>query len=254
MTRSPRHAALAFALALAFAGCAQAPQRNPLAAWVPSPNHDARRPQLMVLHATEQDSAGQSLHTLRTGHRGGPVSAHYLVAADGALYQLVADGDRAWHAGVGRWGAITDVNSASIGIELDNDGSAPFTEPQFATLLRLLEDLATRHRIPRTAVIAHADMAPTRKVDPGTRFPWRRLAEAGFGAWPADESPPPPAGFDPLRALQAIGYDTRDPAAAIRAYRIRYRGIDGGELDPEDLRRLRALADGELLPPVPRSR
>ena len=232
------------------AACAPAPGRNPLARWVSSPNFDARRPMVIVLHYTEQESVHQSLKTLRTRNRGGPVSAHYLVGDDGALYQLVAEGDRAWHAGAGSWGTISDLNSASIGIEIDNDGREPFTEPQFAALLRLLDDLCTRLRIPPTQVIAHADLAPTRKIDPGMMFPWRRLAEAGFGVWPADDAPPAREGFDALAALRTIGYNTTDAAAAVRAFRLRFRGVDGGAADAEDLRRMQALVDGRLLVPV----
>src|SRR5471032_876411 len=91
------------------AACAHAPEHNPLATWVPSPNYDARRLQLIVLHFTEQASVQQSLNTLRTNNGEGPVSAHYLIGGDGHIYQLVADGQRAWHAGVGRWGTITEV-------------------------------------------------------------------------------------------------------------------------------------------------
>lgn len=216
-----------------FAGCAATPPRNPLALWVPSANHEARRPVLVVIHATEQASAAESLDTLRRAHGTGRVSAHYLVGRDGALYQLVADERRAWHAGGGRWGTITDVNSSSIGIELDNDGGAPFPEAQIAALVALLDDLCTRLDIPRTQVIAHADLAPTRKRDPSARFPWSALADAGFGAWPpaaataADAVPPP--GFDPHFALAAFGYAVADRAAAIRAFRRHYRGI---ETDP----------------------
>ena len=108
------------------AACAPLPPRNPLATWVPSPNRELRRPILIVLHATEQDSVRESLDTLRSRNGGGPVSAHYLIGRDGRRYQLVADNERAWHAGSGRWGTITDVNNASIGIELDNTGGAPF--------------------------------------------------------------------------------------------------------------------------------
>lgn len=242
--------ALALAVAASLAACSHAPQHNPMATWTPSPNLDERRPVVIVLHATEQDSVDESLDTLRTRNAGGRVSAHYLVGRDGALFQLVADADRAWHAGAGRWGAITDLNSTSIGIELDNDGNAPYTDAQLATLLRLLDDLATRWRIPRTQVIAHADLAPTRKTDPGVHFPWRWLAGQGFGAWPADDAPPARAGLDPMLALRAIGYDTRDPVAAVRAFRLRFRGVDGGALDDEDLRRLQALLDGRLLVPA----
>lgn len=227
--------------ALLLCACAPAPVRNPLAQWEPSPNHDARRAIVIVLHATEQDSVAQSLHTLRTANSGGPVSAHYLVGADGALYQLVEDSRRAWHAGGGSWGTIGDLNSASIGIELDNDGTEPFPPAQVDALLRLLEDVCTRLRIPRHAVIAHADMAPTRKRDPGPRFPWRQLADAGFGLWPDPADGAPPPGFDPWLALQAIGYPLDDRAATVRAFRRHYRGDEIAVLDAEDERILHSL-------------
>jgi N-acetylmuramoyl-L-alanine amidase len=233
-------------LALLLAGCAGAPPpRNPLATWVPSPNHEPRRPILIVLHATEQESVQRSLDTLRTRNRGGPVSAHYLIGRDGGLYQLVADDQRAWHAGAGRWGTITDINSASIGIELDNDGHAEFPPAQIDSLLRLLTDLCDRLRIPRTQIVAHGEVAPTRKSDPGTRFPWRQLAEAEFGTWPADDAPPAPAGFDPWTALRLIGYPIDDRAAAVRAFHRRYRGTESEVLDEEDLRILSALIGDE---------
>lgn len=230
-------------LLAALAACTHAPPRNPIAQWVPSPNHEPRRPILIVLHATEQHSVAESLDTLRTANSGGPVSSHYLVGDDGAIYQLVSDELRAWHAGPGRWGTITDVNSASIGIEIDNDGSEPFTDAQIASLLRLLEDLCERLDIPRTQVIAHADMAPTRKRDPGAHFPWQRLAEAGFGRWPQGELADPPPGFDPMLALRLLGYVVDDPSAALRAFRLHYRGIDdaASAIGPEDARILHAL-------------
>lgn len=234
----PLLAALCLAL---LAACSHQPARNPIAEWVASPNFDERRPVVIVLHYTEQESAEQSLRTLRTRNSGGPVSSHYLVGDDGRIYQLVADGHRAWHAGGGRWGTITDLNSASIGIEIDNDGREPFSEPQVQALLRLLEDLSVRLRIPRSQVIGHSDLAPSRKIDPGALFPWRRLAEAGFGIWPADDAPAPPDGFDALRALEQLGYDTSHGDATVRAFRLRFRGDAGTVLDAEDLRILHAL-------------
>lgn len=219
-----------------------------MATWVPSDNHDERRPQLIVLHYTEQQSVEQSLKTLRTRNSGGRVSSHYLVGDDGHVYQLVADGDRAWHAGAGRWGTIHELNSASIGIEIDNDGAEDFSEPQVAALVRLLEDLTTRLRIPATEVIGHSDLAPGRKIDPGPRFPWRRLYEAGFGIWPDPAAPPPPEGFDPMVALRLIGYDVSRPEPAIHAYRMRFRGDNARALDDEDLRILHALASGRFAP------
>ena len=219
---------------LALAGCASAPPRNPLAEWRPSPNHDARRAQLIVLHQTEMKSAGAALLTLRTRNVHGRVSAHYLVGSDGRLYQLVAEQARAWHAGASRWAGLQDLNSASIGIELDNDGEAAFTERQIAALLRLLDDVCTRLQIPRHAVVAHGDIAPTRKRDPGVLFPWQRLAAAGFGLWPRSPLPAAPAGFDPWPALRLIGYDLRDPAAAVRAFHRHYRGTEGEAWEPDD--------------------
>ena len=102
-------------LLMLLTACAHAP-RNPLATWVPSPNYDIRRPVLIVLHFTDEHSAQEALDTLRTRNSGGPVSAHYLIGSDGHIYQLVADQMRAWQAGPGRWGTITDINSSSIGI------------------------------------------------------------------------------------------------------------------------------------------
>lgn len=252
MRRMVRAASCLF-LASLLAACAHAPpERNPIAEWVPSPNHDTRDPIAIVIHATHQGSVAESLLTLRTRNAGGPVSAHYLVGDDGRIYQLVPDALRAWHAGGGRWGTMTDLNSASIGIELDNDGSEPFTGAQIDSLVRLLEDLVERHGIPRTAVIAHSDLAPTRKRDPGHLFPWATLAGAGFGQWPRDPLEDPPPGFDPWMALRVLGYSLDDTtphderAAVVRAFHRRFRGIDDGDdpaatLDAEDARILYAL-------------
>jgi N-acetylmuramoyl-L-alanine amidase len=227
---------------LALAGCAAAPVHNPMATWVPSPNFDARRPVLIVLHFTNGSSAEQALHTLRTANSGGPVSSHYLIGNDGHIYQLVADDKRAWHAGVGRWGTITDVNAASIGIELDNDGDSPFTQIQIDSLLHLLADLTDRLRIPRTQIIGHEDLAPGRKDDPGPRFPWQQLAQAGFGLWPQGPLIDPPADFNPWMALGLIGYPLDNRAAAVRSFRHHFRGMDGDTLDAQDLRVLYALS------------
>ena len=231
------------ALALLLTSCAHAPLRNPLAQWVPSPNHNARQAILVVIHATTQDSVEESLHTLRTENSGGPVSSHYLIGRDGALYQLVAEELRAWHAGPGAWGTISDVNSASIGIELDNNGTDPYPSVQIDSLLRLLADICKRNGIPREQVIGHSDMAPTRKVDPGAQFPWARLAQEGFGRWPHAPLVDPPAGFDPALALRLLGYSSDDHAAVVRAFHLHYRGIDsdGASLDAEDLRILYSL-------------
>ena len=237
---------IALAATLLLAACAHAPSHNPMATWVPSPNFEARRPNLIVLHATEQRSVEESLDTLRTANSGGPVSAHYLVGDDGHVYQLVDDLDRAWHAGGGHWGTISDVNNASIGIEIDNDGSEPFTDAQIDAVIRLLGDLTGRLGIPPAAVIAHADMAPTRKRDPGAHFPWKRLHAAGFGLWPEGPLVDPPEGFDPWIALRLLGYpldrdDTPGHAATVRAFHRHFRGTETDALDARDLRILHAL-------------
>lgn len=227
--------------------CAHAPStHNPIATWVASENFDERRPVIIVLHATEQTSVQQSLDTLRSANRGGRVSSHYLIGDDGHIYQLVDDDKRAWHAGGGSWGTIADLNSASIGIEIDNERGEPYTDAQIASVIRLLDDLCTRLNIPRTQVIGHSDLAPTRKVDPGARFPWKTLADAGFGHWPQGELVDPPAGFDPWLAMSAVGYSLKDRAAAVRAFHQHYRAQDDGEspqpiLDAQDLRILYAL-------------
>ena len=226
----------ALAMALLSSGCLHQPKHNPLAQWSPSENFDERRPRLIVLHATEMDSAEAALRVLKTENSGGRVSAHYLIAEDGRIFQLVSDSKRAWHAGGGRWRGINDLNSVSLGIELDNDGTEDFAPAQMAALKKLLDDLCTRHAIPRDAVIAHGDMAPTRKRDPSARFPWQELWQAGFGIWYAADLPEPPAEFDAVLALQAFGYDTRDLPAAVKAFSRRFRGEEHETLDATDRR------------------
>jgi len=136
---------------------------------------------------------------------------------------------------------LQDLNSASIGIELDNDGESPFTQPQVATLLRLLDDVTTRLQIPRHAVVAHGDIAPMRKRDPGLLFPWQRLAEAGFGLWPRASPAPAPPRSDPWPALRLIGYDLGDPAAAVRAFHRHFRGSESETWQPGDMEILHDL-------------
>lgn len=249
--------AMAVAVTLLLAACAHAPPHNPLARWVPSPNFNARQPMLIVLHYTEQHSVRQSLETLRTGNRSGRVSAHYLIGRDGRIDQLVADRMRAWHAGPGRWGTITDLNSASIGIELDNDGHEPYTGPQVDSLLRLLADLTTRLHIPPAQIIGHEDLAPTRKNDPGPYFPWAQLAAAGYGRWPKPPLCDPPPGFDPWMALALVGYPLDDRHAAVHAFHNHFRGMQGDTLDREDRRILYNLAQqidgGPTCPTSPQS-
>lgn len=258
--RTLRRWALAATGVLIVAGCsgndaAPGDTHNPLASWVPSTNFEPRRPVMIVLHYTQQSSADAALDTLRSRNWQGPVSAHYLVGDDGQIYQLVADLDRAWHAGEGSWGPITDVNDVSIGIEIDNDGREPYTEVQITALIRLLDDLTTRLGIAKSSVIGHSDLAPTRKVDPGAHFPWERLYRAGFGIWPTGPLVDPPDGFDPWLAMAAIGYALDDPAMAVRAFHLHFRARNDGrspsaEFDAEDVRILYALTRGGYSSPA----
>ena len=186
----------------------------------PSPNFDARRANLVVLHHTSDDTLDEALSTLTSPER--KVSAHYLIGRDGEIVQLVDEFDRAWHAGVSWWGGNTDVNSASIGIELDNNGEEPFAEAQIDALLALLADVMPRNGIPGANVIGHMDVAPGRKVDPSALFPWKRLAERGFGLWCEAPFPPAPEGFDLTLALAALGYSPLIPDASRRAFLLHY--------------------------------
>lgn len=234
-----------FCCLLVLSACTTPAAKNPLAQWSPSPNFDTRKPRLIVIHDTEMDSAEAALKVLHSQNKQGRVSAHYLIANNGKLYQLVADEQRAWHAGVGSWQGLTDINSVSIGIELDNNGSEPFEERQILSLIRLLDDLCTRFNIPRQAIIGHADLAPTRKKDPSRYFPWQRLAQAGFGQWYGENLSDAPADFDSVMAMKALGYDTQDLPAAIKAFHRHYRGIENDVLDLEDAKILFDLQKNE---------
>ena len=223
---------LAVLLLAALAACAPLPPGQGRGSiWQPSPNFDQRRPNFVILHQTTNDNAAKALATLTDPER--RVSAHYLIGRDGALMQLVDENLRAWHAGESWWCGMTDLNSASIGIELDNTGDEPFAEAQIVALLALLDELRTRHSIPAANYLAHGDVAPTRKVDPSRLFPWQRLAAQGFGLWCDTPPPAAPAGFDALLGLQALGYDVAAPAAARAAFRRHFAASDGdAELAP----------------------
>lgn len=237
----------AFLLLSLLCACAPLPaERRQATLWQPSPNFDQRRPNFVILHQTTNDTVAKALSTLTDPER--RVSAHYLIGRDGALMQLVDESARAWHAGDSWWGGTTDLNSASIGIELDNNGDEPFAEPQIDTLLGLLAELRLRYRIPQANYLAHGDIAPARKVDPSRQFPWSRLAQQGFGLW--CEAPPPAAapGFDTMLGLQALGYDIRVAAAARAAFRRHFIGSDDdAELTPTEQALLHCLLQKKLL-------
>lgn len=207
---------------LALAACTTPPaiQHTPLPSVVrPSPNFDERRANYVILHYTSDDTAEQSLSTL--ANPVSRVSAHYLVSRDGQIYSLVDERSRAWHAGVSYWGGNRDVNSAAIGIELDNNGREPFADPLVNALLALLGDLKERLSIPAANFIGHSDIAPRRKIDPGRAFPWQRLAANGFGLWCDPPYGAPPAA-DGITLLDAFGYDVVNPSAAIGAFKLHF--------------------------------
>ena len=232
---------LTLALAALLAACAPTPERvGAPSQWLPSPNFNERRPSFVVLHHTTNDNVERALRTLTDPAR--EVSAHYVVGRDGKVYQLVDERQRAWHAGRSQWGGDFDLNSSSIGIELDNTGEEPFTQAQIDALLRLLGDIQARYRIPPPNFLAHADVAPGRKVDPSALFPWRTLAEHGFGIWCEPPFAPAPVGFDAVLGLAALGYDTRNLAAAIHSFKLRFVQTElGPVMTQDDLDRLHCL-------------
>jgi N-acetylmuramoyl-L-alanine amidase len=202
----------------------------------PSPNFGERRggvlPDLVVIHYTAMPSCAAALE--RLCDPGAEVSAHYLISGTGEVLALVPEEARAWHAGVGAWGEVRDVNSRSIGIELANDGAQPFAEPQMAALERLLGQVMARWAIPPERVIGHSDMAPGRKGDPGRRFDWRRLALQGLSVWPeAGSGDAGQAGF--AEALRRFGYPDVAPEVLLEVFRLRFRPAARGALEDRDV-------------------
>jgi len=195
------------------------------------PRRDKVRPDLVVIHYTAMQSAQAALNTLRNPDN--EVSAHYLIAEDGAVMSLVPEVMRAWHAGAGQWGRVTDVNSASVGIELANDGFSPFAAPQMDALTDLLVGIRARWGIRPEWVIGHSDMAPGRKIDPGPRFDWRRLALGDVSVWPEAWSKQDTSAFRP--AMRSFGYTaTDDPELLLQVFRMRFRPQADGPLDRID--------------------
>lgn len=207
---------------------------------LPSPNWDERTlpVTMVVLHYTEMEREA-ALQRLTDPEA--QVSAHYFISEQGEVVRLVPEGKRAWHAGRSYWRGLHDVNSASVGIELDNPGHAlgyrEFPAAQIDALLPLLADIVRRHNIPRANVVGHSDVAPARKIDPGELFPWDRLAECRLCL-------PRPEKLelgDPFHndgafylALERFGYDISAGKKTVEAFQRRWRPerIDG-EIDGE---------------------
>ncbi|MCF2869989.1 N-acetylmuramoyl-L-alanine amidase [Octadecabacter sp. G9-8] len=202
-----------------------------------SPNFGPRRdgavPDIIVLHYTAMPDWRAARDWLCNPDA--QVSAHYILSEQGDVVQLVDEDQRAWHAGAGSWGDITDVNSRSIGIELNNDGYSPFAAPLMDGLERLLPQIMDRWAIPAHRVIAHSDLAPGRKIDPGARFDWVRLARGGM-AVAADHKTAAPLDADTFaRDLVTIGYVADvDPDVVLHAFRLRHRQGHHGPLDGVD--------------------
>ena len=202
---------------------------------LPSPNWDERAlpVSMVVLHYTEMEREA-ALRRLRDPEAG--VSAHYFISEAGEVVRLVDEGRRAWHAGASYWRGHKDVNSASVGIELDHPGHAngyrPFAEAQIDALLPLVADIVRRHDVPRANVVGHSDVAPARKIDPGELFPWHRLAECRL-CLPRPEKLELGDPFDNdgafYLALERFGYDITDGRKAVEAFQRRWRPerIDG---------------------------
>jgi len=230
--RGVRHGLL-FALSLSLCACATPPRvGSDWAQWQPSPNHGPRKANYVILHHTSSDSLARALATLSSPNT--QVSSHYLIDRDGKVIQLVDENQRAWHAGESYWGGHSDMNSASIGVELVNNGKEAFAPDQVKALLKLLSDIRVRHKIPRGNFLGHADVAPGRKTDPSALFPWRELAMAGFGLWCDPPYKTPPESFDAVLGLSALGYDVRDPLRAVSAFKLHFSPDGGIEFDEKD--------------------
>jgi N-acetylmuramoyl-L-alanine amidase len=223
----------------------------------PSPNSgerkDGKTVSILVLHYTDTKDEEESLRLMQDpAHQ---AAAHYLVGEDGRVWRLVGEDRRAWHAGKSCWRGEEDVNSASIGIEIQNPGHGhglrPFTQAQMAAVKELCREIIARHGIAPRNVVAHSDIAPERKKDPGELFPWAELAAEGIGLWPevrAEERDL--MGEAEARALlSGIGYDPRaDFAAVMTAFQRRFypesftAENQSPAPDAEAFARLRALA------------
>lgn len=257
----------------------------------PSPNHGERRgaytwskrPDIVLLHYTGMpdgrglSGAERAIRWLTTEES--QVSCHYVVDVDGTITQLVPESRRAWHAGLGTWQGNTDINSASIGIEIVNPGHVwdmsgaafgsdqaevhpgycDFPEAQITAVMALVKDIVARNRMSTTGILAHSDIAPARKSDPGERFPWARLAAEGLGLWvePAAiiDGPSLRSGDEgqPVRAAQSmfamLGYGIElsgvydaATAAVVTAFQRHWRPAQvDGVLDRSTLMTLNAL-------------
>jgi len=210
--------------------------------FVGTTNLSMRRPNYVIIHHTAQRSCEETLKTF-TAADARAVSAHYVICKDGTVYHMLNDLLRAHHAGVSKWGNTTDLNSSSIGIELDNNGFETFSEAQINSLTLLLDRLKKAYSIPTANFIGHGDIAPTRKNDPNWRFPWKQLADKGFGNWYDDATNTVlPADFNKLQALRVVGFDIKDTSAAIIGFKRHWLQDTTKGLNTEQLKVLYQLS------------
>ncbi len=188
--------------------------------WVGTTNFSMRRPNFVIIHHTAQNSCEQTLRTFTL--RRTQVSSHYVICKDGTVHHMLNDLLRAHHAGVSKWGNASDINSSSIGIEIDNNGFEPFTDEQINSLLLVLERLKNAYNIPIANFIGHSDVAPGRKVDPNRNFPWQKLADRGFGHWYDTTGVQVDSTFNEMQALRIIGYNINNPQNAIQSFKIHF--------------------------------
>jgi len=218
-----------------------------------SPNYGLRKhglpPDMVVLHYTAMETADAACE--RLCDEAAEVSAHYVISEQGDITQLVAEDMRAWHAGVGAWGDVRDVNSHSIGIELANAGSLndmpPFPHPQMQALQALLSGILKRWHIPVERVIGHSDMAPDRKFDPGPKFDWQGLALAGLSIWPDRFVEMAPSWDVFKQEALMFGYRPSEDTDAgweqvLSAFRMRFFPMKTGSLDSDDVMTMMQLA------------
>ncbi len=206
----------------------------------PSPNQDERAlpVTMLVMHYTGMIDGASAIARLCDAEA--KVSAHYVVAEDGQIVRMVHEDKRAWHAGKSYWRGVSDINSASIGIEIVNPGHAHgyrnFADPQIEAVLQLTKQIVARHKITRGNVVGHSDIAPARKEDPGELFPWGLLALHRLALPRPTKNLMDPLWTDGgfLLALERFGYSITDPVAAVRAFQRRFRpelldGVIDGE-------------------------
>lgn len=225
----------------------------------PSPNFgerkDGKKPKYIILHYTGTETLEKALFNLKGGKPDHEVSAHYVIDVKGGVIRLVAEDKRAWHAGKAYWEGEEDINSSSIGIEIQNPGHeygyVSFTEAQIVAVIELCRDIMARHGILACNVLGHSDVAPDRKEDPGELFPWQRLAAVGIGLWP-ETSPSALASTTTEETactlLLNLGYDPKaNISTLVTAFQRHYepeafqKDAKLGKLTPATLLRLQSL-------------